>query len=380
MKVLHVIPAVSPEYGGPSHALVPMCTSLRARGVEVQIAGTDATPHGHLPFELGKPTEFQGVPAIFFRKEASESFKYSPGLARWLHKHVATFDVVHIHGFFSHACWSAATACTRVGVPYVIRPLGNLEQWSLSQKAFKKKLFLRFGGHSLLKGAAALHYVCAREKELSETALKLNHGVIIPIGIRPPERISSGAGQLPYVLVLSRLHPSKGIDVLLKAFLSLREGRAFADWRLVIAGDGVAGYKADLRRIVNSAGLSDSVLFPGWLEGERKAEALAQASLMALPSHHEPFGICLLEAFAQGVPVLAGTEVGLADEIKAAGAGWISPVNVEALSNTLRQALSDSRERGRRGDAGRALARKFDLEIMAEMLSDLYNSICAGRK
>src|SRR2546427_1570843 len=84
MKVLHVIPAVSPKYGGPSHALVPMCKALMAAGVDVQIATTDAEPHGHLQVELGTQTEFQGVPAIFFRKEVSESFKYSPGLARWL--------------------------------------------------------------------------------------------------------------------------------------------------------------------------------------------------------------------------------------------------------------------------------------------------------
>ena len=84
MRVLHVIPAVAPEYGGPSHAIVAMCRALIARGVEVQIASTDAEPGGHLSVELESATAHAGVPAIFFHRELSEAFKYSSAMARWL--------------------------------------------------------------------------------------------------------------------------------------------------------------------------------------------------------------------------------------------------------------------------------------------------------
>jgi len=53
MKVLHVIPAVSPRYGGPSKRVLPMCRALLAQGVDVQIATTDAEPGGHIQVELG---------------------------------------------------------------------------------------------------------------------------------------------------------------------------------------------------------------------------------------------------------------------------------------------------------------------------------------
>ena len=382
MKILHVIPAVSPKYGGPSQALVPMCRALIAAGVDIQIASTDAEPGGRLPLELGRATSHNGVPGIFFRKQGKGSFTYSLPLARWLTKNVSAFHVVHIHGVFSHVCLSAARACQRQGVPYLIRPLGHIESWSLAQKPLRKKLFLKTGGANMLRKAAALQYVSSSEKELSESALKLNHGVVIPLGIdqQTSDFVAAGNGHVadggrPYVLVLSRLRPTKGIDVLLEAFLTVRKDKRFADWQLVIAGDGSPHYEDSLKQIIRQGNAGDSVLLTGWLDGEAKSRALAGAAVMALPSHHDAFGLCVIEAMAHGIPVLVGKQVGLAEEIMIGGAGWTSDVKVSALSETLASVFSDHDERRRRGMAGRALARKFDWQHVAEMLVRLYESM-----
>jgi glycosyltransferase involved in cell wall biosynthesis len=386
LKVLHVIPAVSPKYGGPSHALVPMCRALMERGVHVQIASTDAKPGGHIPVELRSQTSYEGVPAIFFRKDWSEAFKYSRAMTKWLDHEVGEFDVVHIHGVFSHACLSAARACQRAQVPYLIRPLGNLDPWSLQQKPARKKLFLKFGGNRMLRGAAAVQYTSATEKKLSESALNLNHGVVIPLGVElrcNVETANSNASSRavgngsPYVLVLSRLQPTKGIDVLIDAFVSLLKDETFRNWRLVIAGDGPPQYVAELqRRIAKKA--SGPVVLAGWLDAEAKAEALRHASLLALPSYHENFGLCVVEAMACGVPVLVSPHVNLAQEIEASGAGWISDVNAEGLRETLAKALGDADGRRRRGEAGRNLARNFDWQEIADSLVRLYESVIAS--
>ncbi len=211
--------------------------------------------------------------------------------------------------------------------------------------------------------------------------MKLNHGVVIPLGIdlQASEFVATGNDQLadgrrPYVLVLSRLRPMKGIDALLEAFLTVRKDKRFADWQLIIAGHGSPQYEGSLKRIIRENNASDSVLLTGWLDGEAKSRALAGASVMALPSHHDAFGLCVIEAMAHGIPVLVGTQVGLAEEIKIGGAGWTSEVKVSALSETLASILSDDDERRRRGMAGRALARKFDWQHVAEMLVRLYES------
>ena len=232
-----------------------MCRAQQAHGIAVQIASTDAEPGGHIRVELESSTTYKGVPAIFFRKQWSEAFKFSRSMASWLKRRVTDFDVLEIHGVFSHACISASRACRKKGVPYVIRPLGHLERWALDQKLARKKMFLKLGGMSMLRNAAAIHYTSASERHSSEQALALNHGAIIPFGINldeltVPAGCEQDRNQRPYVLVLSRLLPTKGIDALLRAFLAVRKDSRLSDWQLVIAGVGPPKYEALLKDMI----------------------------------------------------------------------------------------------------------------------------------
>src|SRR6476659_9965568 len=113
MRVLHVIPAVARRYGGPSSAIAPMCRALAEQGVDTLIVSTDADGPDRLPVTRGEPTSWRGVPAIFFRRDFSESFKYSRALGSWMARNVRDFDVVHIHAVLSHAPLTAAHACRR---------------------------------------------------------------------------------------------------------------------------------------------------------------------------------------------------------------------------------------------------------------------------
>ena len=132
-----------------------MCRALSERGVEPLILSTNADGPGRLNVPIAERTTWQGVPALFFERDFSESFKYSRGLARWTRGHIAEFEVVHIHGVLSHACLSAAAACRRAGVPYVLRPLGTLAPWSLGQKSIKKRILLSLGARRALREALA---------------------------------------------------------------------------------------------------------------------------------------------------------------------------------------------------------------------------------
>jgi glycosyltransferase involved in cell wall biosynthesis len=228
-----------------------MCHALSERGHDVLIATTDADGAERLPVELGRRTIYQNVPALFCRRQWSEAYKYSHPLARWLEAHVRDFDVVHIHAVFSHACLAAARACRRRGVPYVVRPLGTLDPWSLKQKRFRKLAFWYLGGRPMLTGAAAIHYTTQSEEELVAESFGLKRGAVIPLGVEEQlltlideaedsvAEVESFDGH-PYALVLSRLHQKKGLELLLPAFLSLVRRPEFAEWRLVLAGDGDA--------------------------------------------------------------------------------------------------------------------------------------------
>ena len=387
MRVLHVIPAVAPRYGGPSRAIVEMCHALQERGLEPLIVSTDADGAGRLPVELGHPFVYKGVPAVFFSRQWSEAFKYSYSLARWVGGHMQDFDVVHIHAVFSHACLAAAQACHRHNVPYVVRPLGTLDPWSLRQKHLRKRLLWHVGVRSMLQKATAIHYTTSEEQRLVEESLGLGRGVVIPLGVEEKLlAVPSGAerfrcrypslGEAPYVLVLCRLHPKKGLELFLEVFLAVTHEEEFRQWRLVVAGEGEIGYVTSLKRLVREQGGQDRVLFSGWLEDAEKVAALRETALLALPSHQENFGLSVVEAMACGVPVLLSTQVNLAAEIQAFGAGWSVPLERAALVATLATVLREEHERARRGQAGRQLVRRrFLWSAVAAKLAALYDVI-----
>jgi len=228
----------------------------------------------------------------------------------------------------------------------------------------------------MLSGAAAVHYTSQAEKAATEDLLGVNHGQVIPLGIEAVADSTNGAPRDPYVLVLSRLHPKKGLDVLIDALIALTRREKFAPWRLVIAGDGPPDYVALLKR--KAAAAQDRIVFAGWLDGERKEKMLRNASLLALPSYQENFGLCVMEALARSVPVLLSPHVNLANEIEAASAGWIAPVESQALTETLASALSNPDELARRGRAGKLLSQRYSWERVASDLTELYTRIVNG--
>jgi glycosyltransferase involved in cell wall biosynthesis len=379
MRALHVIPSIAPRYGGPSSAVVGMSTALQHSGVAVQIATTDADGPTRLRVPHARCVDWAGVPTVFFPRQLTEAFKFSAPLAGWLGEHVADFDVVHVHAVFSHACLAAASACRRRDVPYIVRPLGTLDPWSLQQKRARKQLLWHLGVRRMLDGAAAIHYTTTSEQRLAEAGLPLQRGVVIPLGVDDTLfEYRGGRTNLeqdsPYVLVLGRLHPKKGIETFVEVFVEVSE--RFPNWKLMIAGDGDTDYVASLKARVAKIDTHKRVVFSGWLQGQAKADALSGAALLALPSHQENFGLVVAEALACGTPVFVSTQVNLADEIAASNAGWVVPLEYAALRDTLASVLGDSVERDRRGRAGRELAvRCFQWTSVANEVSHLYQSL-----
>jgi glycosyltransferase involved in cell wall biosynthesis len=385
MRVLHVIPSVDERSGGPATAILPMCRALIQQGVEVLLVTTDSDlREGELPD--GPGSQYKGVPAMFFPSQLGRSFKYSRPLASWLDANIQHYALVHIHAVFNHSSVAAAHLCRKAGVPYIVRPLGTLEPWSMKQKSLRKRLFWPVSGKAMLQGAAAVQYTTEAEKLSTEALFGLDRGRVVPLGIEPAKAATNGLAQhfpalaeQPYVLVLSRLHPKKGLDVLIDAFFALVQSRQFANWRLVIAGDGPADYVLKLKRQAAGHPHRERIAFTGWLDNEKKAAVLSHASLLCLPSYQENFGLCVMESLSYSVPVLVSPQVNLAAEISAVNAGWISAIDQNELTATLAAALGDEDELARRGRAGKALSQKYSWENTAHGLASLYRDLIEQR-
>jgi glycosyltransferase involved in cell wall biosynthesis len=370
MRVLHVIPSVSERSGGPAAAIVPMCRALQAEGIDVLLASTS---HGLTQTSTDELREYKGVPARLFPVQAGASFKYSQQLATWLKASVRDFDVVHIHAVFNHASVAAAKVCRKAGVPYVVRPLGTLDPWSMKQKAVRKKIFWSLVGKRMLSRSAAVHYTAAGEKTATEESLGINHGRVIALGVevngeplgKPAAEYFPALAGHRYVLLLSRLDPKKGTEILIDAFKALTD----RSWRLVIAGDGPRGYVSSL----NHRAAGTEIIFTGWVDGEQKEALLRDAALFVLPSSQENFGLSVMEAMARGVPVLVSPQVNLAREIEGADAGWI--IDRKGLSDGLAAVLANETECARRGKAAHQFAQQYSWQRTARELAQLYQQL-----
>ena len=364
-------------------AVVPMCHALMGLGVEPLIVTTDADGDGRLDVPLGERTTWKEVPAIFFERNFSEAFKYSSALASWLRAHVASFDVVHIHAVLSHACLAAAAACRANAVPFVVRPLGTLAPWSLSQKPLRKRLMLMLGGRAAIVNAGAVHCTSEDERRGIMQAFPAAHAVVIPLGLdddylAAPEADWTERHRDRYVLAISRLHPKKNLEMLIDAFLRVASARS-ERWRLVIAGDGDSHYVQQLQTRAGRGVADGLVSFPGWVEGARKHALLQGASLFALASFHENFGVSVLEALACGVPALVSSNVDLAAVIQQANAGWVVAPDANSIARGFSEALSNADERASRGRSARTVARRFAWPGIADELVTLYRGLMAGR-
>jgi len=260
-------------------------------------------------------------------------------------------------------------------VPVIVHTHGMLDPWALSRSSWKKWITGRLWEYENLRRAACLRVTSEEElKSVRNFGLK-NPVALIPNGIdvsdfeNLPVR-EEAEGLLPnlkdkrVLLFLSRVHPKKGLDLLLKAWRTL--GRERRDWLLVIAGPDQLGYAQELKRLAEETDLKDSVAFTGAVFGKEKLAAYALADLFVLPSHSENFGIAIAEALASGLPVVAtrGTPWrGLNEH----GCGWWIESSVETLADTLREALSHSQpELAAMGAKGRSwMIKDFAWERLA---------------
>jgi glycosyltransferase involved in cell wall biosynthesis len=208
---------------------------------------------------------------------------------------------------------------------------------------------------------------------------------MVPLGVdvQPLETVETGNkqsitnGWRPYVLALGRLHPVKGLELLIRSFLNVVRQDRFENWRLVIAGDGEPSYAGSLRRLAETRGGNGNVIFPGWLDGAAKDAALRQAAVVAVPSHQESFGMTVFEALGRGVPVAVSGNIDVADLVERERAGWTFDLDESSISSVLARAFAEEAERAERGQRGRFLVEtRFTWPIVAGQLQELYRDVC----
>jgi glycosyltransferase involved in cell wall biosynthesis len=258
------------------------------------------------------------------------------------------FDVLHCHSL--HPCGYLGTLCKdSLGVPLVITSHGSDVRNSSTRL---RKPGLRERSVLALEQADA---VISISRSTAEGFARLSHSarvVEIPNGVNfdalaapvaRPAELNANIRSHEYVLFLGRLHPCKGVDVLLEAWARLRASGTSSAARpmLVVAGDGQQ--RESLLAQAERLGIADRIHFVGSVSGDTKSWLLQNAIGVCLPSRRwEAFPLVVLESYAAGKPVIGSRIAGLQDLIRPGETGWlVPPESPTALTQAIEGLLAD---------------------------------------
>jgi len=363
MKIIHTITSIDISQGGPSKSVSDLAFNQALLDQNVTVFTTASnnpylkeSPHSNLNLHFVKKNTFK------------------TDLKRFLN--ISKFDILHGHGIWQMPVHHMAQLARMKNIPYIITPRGMLEPWPLNAKRWKKKLALTlYQRHDLAK-ATCIHATAQMEVENIRKLGFKNPIAVIPNGLdinEFPVKPKPITKEKHTLLFLSRIHPKKGIELLIDAWQQL-DNTLRQYWQVKIAGNGEEGYIASLEKLIKERGLNEEIKFIGPQFGEAKLAAYHGADLFVLPTHSENFGVVVAEALACDVPVIT-TKGAPWEELNTCNAGWWIDIGVQPLVEALQEALQLSEEqRIQMGQNGRKLVEeKYSIESVSKQMIQLYD-------
>ena len=276
MHIAHVQGTLSPEHGGPTQSLANYCRIQANAGHRVSVWTLEGFPNTSNAIRIEPPVEMHVHPV-----SPPWRLGRSPVLRREL-INSETADVYHLHGAWLRALNYGADEALCRKRPFIVELMGTYEPWSLRYKWLKKQLARWWFQDRLLNNAACLHVNSHMEAEHVRQRGIRRPIAVIPVGVDmsglaielaqvTTESPWSELDGRSYVLYLSRLHPKKRLDLLIRSWAAIAPGSA--DWRLVIAGAGEPAYIEKCQQLAIQLGIAQILSLAG--PRERIAEELA---------------------------------------------------------------------------------------------------------
>lgn len=370
IRVLHVVEDFSLANTGVT-SVVRQVSAWQAKYVEwvgVYVSGKS---------DLVPP---EGVNVFEFKIESwSRFWRYPVGGSRKIEETLRTnnVDLVHIHGLWRASTFLAVKAALRAKLPMILSVHGQTSRWALDGQGFlkglKKKIYWAIVRAKLRK-LNCLHAITPLEQIDMERFFGLKSSVVVPNAVDLVANRELPLLPKKYFLFLGRLHRVKGVENLVRAFMSAQLSE---EWLLLIAGpeeDHI--YTAKLRELAAGG----RIKFVGPVYGQEKDRLLQEAWALVAPSYTEVIGMVNLEAGALNTPSLTTAETGLSDW--ECGGGMLVENGEDALRFSLECAASWSmEERLERGRRSRSLVeQRYSLDAAGSQLMQLYQRIKAENK
>ena len=387
MKILRIISSVDPKAGGPVEGIRQITPALARLGHTTDVVTLDDPAAPWL-------TSFPA--AVHALGPARTGYAYAPRLAPWLRENASRYDVVIVHGLWQHTGFGAWQALRESGTPYFVYAHGMLDPWfkhAYPLKHLKKCLYWAWAERRVLRDARAVLFTSDEERRQARLSFAGYecHEQVVGYGTSSPpgdcemlRRRFFGAHPTlegkRLLLFLSRIHPKKGCDLLLRAFAQVAQ--TDPSLHLIMAGPDGGAWQVERERLADALGIAGRITWTGMLMGEDKWGAFHAADAFILPSHQENFGIAVAEALACGLPVLISDKVNIWREIQEDGAGFVADDTEAGTTRLLHDWLAQTPGEAHRmrRNARCCFLTRFEIEAAAEGLMEMVGAHLADQR
>ena len=369
-----------PLVGGAEMTMANLAAALTEAGHRVTILTAAWNPDW--PVEI----QHRGVPVMRVKQSRRRfwgTWQYMRGLRRWLREHRGNYDLVYV-SMLKHDAYASVGVCRKLGVPIVLRAEGGGTTGDVAWQ--RSNRFGRWIRRRCKLANAIIAPSPAIQEELAAAGYDVDRLHFIPNGVsnlpeRTPKRrmaarealgtahaVLSLGNDTKLAVFTGRLSEEKGLTTLVDAWSRVLKNRS--NTRLWLVGEGPL--RDRLAEQIESLHMRGRCVLVGSFDSVE--ELLAAADVFVLPSREEGMSIALLEAMANGLPIVAADIPGNRTLITSSENGLlVSPDDPAALATAIGSLLDTPTRAAQYGEAARRrIQQEFVLSTMVNRHLELF--------